>query len=223
METKEVKLKASKPTDDIVISINANETTGLIQVLNGLKMANRTLPPSAVKFVLKNLKKLQALWDKLVAEDNEFRKTFPKIEEFTELHEPTGNAIFSNGGKPEGEELKPTEVTLVKAYFDRESKKLIDTTTNEPVTDGETLRKMSAVYLSDEKKSEYELATKDYHVAQNEIREKKHDCHVVTIGYKFLEENKISIPMQIPNPSIGEVIYLDSEMFYTNLVPDWEK
>ena len=210
-----------KPITDEVVLINANETSGLIQTLNGIKMSNRSLPPSALKFILKNIKKLQSLFDKLIAEDNEFRKTFPKIEDFTEVTE-AGNAIFSNYGKPEGEELKPGEVTLVKAYFDRENKKLYDLTTKDAL-EGEVLRKMSALYASDEKKAEYERLTKEYHEAQAVIRERKHECHVVFIAYKFLEDNKISIPTQIPNPQTGEVIYLDSELFYSTLVPDWNK
>lgn len=209
-----------KPTTDDVIKLNVSDVKSLIQTLNGIKISNRALPPSALKFVLKNLKKLQALWDKMVIIDNQHRETFPKIEEYTQLTS-AGNVLFSNNGKPLTEELKLGEVHLIEAYFDKESKKLVDTTSGEDLAP-EVALKMNCVYLSDEKKLEHQEATKAYHDAQALNREEKHDCHVVFISYKFLDENKISIPTQVPLPS-GEIAYPDAQLFYDNLVPDWDK
>jgi|GEM_PF-5105092 len=209
-----------KPITDNVISVTPNETKDLIQLLNGLKIANKSLPPSALKFVLKNLKKLSALFEKMIGVENEHRKTYPSMAEYCKLTEQ-GFVLFSNFGKPKEEELKPGEFHLIEAYFDKETKNLIDTSTGLPVDPKDAL-KLTGIFLSDEKKEEYLAATKAYQEKRNEILDAKSDCHVVFISYKFLDENKISVPTQVPLDN-GQIAYPDAQLFYDNLVPDWDK
>lgn len=227
---KQLQLKTPVILIDDVAEVTPQESVFLLQMLNGLRLANNSLPASAGKFVGKNLKKLTAQNTKNLNAEKALRKEYDAIFDYPEKY-TNGADIWWDGiaddikYKTEGDEQvedKETSVYGVKAWHDVKTNKLVDIATNQVIPD-EKANTMK-VYIKDEEKAkEYEDKKKEFFERFDKLNEVKSEVNVLRISLDYLEENRIIIPTRMLNEKTKTPFQLDLDTFYEYLVIDGEK
>lgn len=209
--TLEKPVSPSKYLQSDVVEVTHFEVEELKKMLDSIKMKNEALPTSAAMFIAKNLKKVDALLQKLNVQKNEIQSTYLQIDNkgffaFWDKHEKRTNA--------EGVEVPDNEQAIngIKAFkvTNPQGKPVfIDYFTNQPVLSGK--EEQLAIYVSGGEEKE-----KEFYAAMDSHEKQKHELHVTRVDHDYLENCRVAIPTKYVTQNGVQPINM--VIFFENLV-----
>jgi hypothetical protein len=199
----------SKYLQQDIVAVTHQETVYLKNMLDGIRNINNALPTSMAMFVAKNLKKINALIDKLGIKKGEIEKEFIEVDSkgrflYWDKQEKRTNA--------EGQEVPDNEQAIngIKAYYNYQIGQLIDTFTGKPVLEGK--QKELVYYItSEEKENAFQDKMEAHMTSKNEI-------HVTRVDSNYMEDTRVALPTRIHLPGAKTPIETNMVTFFDYLV-----